>query len=924
MYYIHDVCFVQTGKFKKELIAFGMLQDGSSIALYLSRYLPFLLVQCDESAEQLRTRLQTACPYAGCSVEPESRTPLVGFTNDRKDEIFRVRVKNASYLYGVGQAIGSTLLLHMTIRPETGFLHETGLRLASWWTVQGAIDIPLNCTTTTYSKSVVYTKCQLLVPQPLPIHLPVAYIRLHAKSLVSTATNRFMPVAESDPIRVLIVRTDSTYILDGDESSIIRRFLVLAAKVTVFVFCSDYLHDLLYILTRATKLSIDTSAICFVRDFKCTPYRREDKLLDINMPGKLRVDLVPVLSKMMISPPLDGFTLRDAALHPKLIRDKQPHLTFLDPEYITPLGTTPNLPSLVSDLSICLHALYDVVVDNSILIQHISLSNTCDLSLSHVIERGQQARIRNLFFRAYHVEGVYFNHKQLCTPYITVHRQRTMSSFPDPDWVPNPSIESLDRPDTEEEPLVKKQCITGPWQLAQERRIVKEKALTEGVRKESSKGYSGGFVVAPLAGFYTQAAHAVCTLDFASLYPSIIRGYRICFKRVVYDLAYLTDPDAVLEYIPMTDSTCAVFMTAYKGVSASSVTDRIIGEVVKMRENVRLDMKKMVVGSFEHEAADARQLGCKVIQNAAYGFLGSQTSSMLCTALAAAVTNIGANMNKRVRHLVVSKFGGRCIYGDTDSCMVQFPTHDQHTDEEKLTHIYAMAHSVERLSKTMFPAPNLVEFECLKMPFWMLSKKKTYAAAQYPAHTWKNIVPEQITKGMSFKKRDRCPIVSRTVKHIRDQVMNRVDDTTIIQMFKQDIRSFQHIPVTNEEIRDWTISCKLSEEYKNETVLAVQLANQIEQYTGGRPRVGTRMPYVIVKGEALHCMRARIPSKALLEKTVLDVPWYIETQLMKSVSQLLSLPCHATLLACLVSIAHTIVGQQRVSSSRKLSQWKQL
>ena len=39
MYYIHDVCFVQTGKFKKELIAFGMLQDGSSIALYLSRYL---------------------------------------------------------------------------------------------------------------------------------------------------------------------------------------------------------------------------------------------------------------------------------------------------------------------------------------------------------------------------------------------------------------------------------------------------------------------------------------------------------------------------------------------------------------------------------------------------------------------------------------------------------------------------------------------------------------------------------------------------------------------------------------------------------------------------------------------------------------------------------------------------------------------
>jgi DNA polymerase elongation subunit (family B) len=891
--FIHDLCFVQTDRYKKELLAFGTLKDQSSVALYITDYRPFILTNIDLSLEKLQTRLQEACPYVECTIEPEHRIPLVGFTNTRRDEIFRVRVKNAASLYSVTQAIGQEAILHKMIRPETGFLHETGLRLACWWIVHGTKkDSVQNVTTTTHAWQVSYKACREQLPQPLPMQLATAYIRIHAKSLASTATNRFVPVPESDPIQRLVVRTKhGQQVLDGDdEHSILTRFMDVAKGMTVFIFCSDYLHDLLYILTRAAKLAIDASPICFVKNYKCTAFRRDGKLLDINMPGKLRVDLVHVLSKLMISPPLDGFTLRDAVAHPKLLRNRTLELTSLE---------------------MYVQALHDVVMDNSILVQHMSLSNACDLSLSHVIERGQQARIRNLFFRAYHMEGVYFNHVQLEVPFLTVQKSRANSSFPDPDWVQNPPIETLDtEPIETEEHVAKKPCL-GPWQLAQERRLSKEKELTEGKRKESEKGYSGGFVVAPLAGFYTQVSHAVCTLDFASLYPSIIRGYRICFMRVVYDQAFLTDPAAELEYIPMTDSVCAVFLKTYTGLPVMSVTDRIISEVVKMREGVRTDMKKMVPGSFEHEAADARQLGCKVIQNAAYGFLGSPTSNMLCTALAAAVTNIGANMNKRVRHLVVAEFGGRCIYGDTDSCMVQFPTRGLCTDDEKLAHIYAMAHSVERLSKTMFPAPNLVEFECLKLPFWMLSKKKTYAAAQYPARTWKNIVPEQITKGMSFKKRDRCLLVHRIAKQIRDQVMERVEESTIVQVFAQNIRAFEHVPTTTEELREWTISCKLSEEYKSETVLAVHLAKQIEQHTGERPRAGTRLPYVIVKGTELHYMRARTPVLHL----DLDIAWYVETQLMRPVQQLLSLPCHAPLLACLVTVSNRIIKRQLCSNT---------
>ncbi len=57
---------------------------------------------------------------------------------------------------------------------------------------------------------------------------------------------------------------------------------------------------------------------------------------------------------------------------------------------------------------------------------------------------------------------------------------------------------------------------------------------------EDEVGYEGATVIDPKKGFYNEP---IATLDFASLYPSIIQGYNLCYSTLVApaDRAKLTE-----------------------------------------------------------------------------------------------------------------------------------------------------------------------------------------------------------------------------------------------------------------------------------------------------------------------------------------------------------------------------------------------
>jgi DNA polymerase elongation subunit (family B) len=103
-----------------------------------------------------------------------------------------------------------------------------------------------------------------------------------------------------------------------------------------------------------------------------------------------------------------------------------------------------------------------------------------------------------------------------------------------------------------------------------------------------------------------------------SLYPSVICGYKLCFRNVVYDKRWLEDPRATVMYVPLNDTEAVAFITHYDNVPVDTITDKITAVLMEERKRIRTEMKS-VTDPFKLTSMEAAQLCCKVMQNSCYG-----------------------------------------------------------------------------------------------------------------------------------------------------------------------------------------------------------------------------------------------------------------------------------------------------------------
>jgi DNA polymerase delta subunit 1 len=169
--------------------------------------------------------------------------------------------------------------------------------------------------------------------------------------------------------------------------------------------------------------------------------------------------------------------------------------------------------------------------------------------------------------------------------------------------------------------------------------------------------FKGAHVVAPKAGFYTSS---VVTLDFASLYPSIMRTWNL-------------SPDTLLRSIENEEElpTSAVAAnTPHRFVAATvrrGLLPLILDELLAERKKIRVEMKKLSSSSLEHSLLNCRQLALKISANSCYGFTGCRRGTMTCIEVAESTTGIGRHIIERTAAALESGWpGAAVIYGDTD------------------------------------------------------------------------------------------------------------------------------------------------------------------------------------------------------------------------------------------------------------------
>jgi DNA polymerase elongation subunit (family B) len=985
-------------KYKRYIVLFCVNETNESITLVIdpTTWKPFILVSVDgpdaptardtaivqDALEQVDDAVSFG--KGGLTAEPVMMTPLLGFTNNRKDVLWRLRFDDPAYHnriikhlteHGIGPKIDPSsagleavadsndttyrpkdvTVRHEQMKPVDQFLFTSGLRIASWIEVTAGLR-PMHSATTSSSQCFMIGAGNInaLETPPMPVPpLTLAYIRVDALSSSATRTNLFGadPTRAEDVLQciaVTVTRLDKPkdkpieHVLLAseykDERSLLVGFreLISSANPHVLCECTDVRDDIRYLHRRALvygkddvrrnwtqrlpmDLGLSTIDGHFPREIVY-----EGRELDVTHLGRERFDLRAVLKKYMVSPPLDGCTLIDALAHPKLVRTKS--------DVLLPDETVVNPLSHVNDKVLRMKqevaVMIAVIVDNNLIPGQLALCTACDLPLFKICERGQGTRTRNTFFRAHMAENLYWNIEQLETNFVVVKRAKKDTMYADPPFIKNPSLADLVLPPSSSSsssvlgkrdrvPATKTFTSTTTNNKKQKRKKKKKNkkkrqslfdlfgsdvtisnhdviaATIAAAAKESDRRFVGGAVFEPEAGHYTDPRHAITTIDWGSLYPSSIVSERICYMRVVYDKKWLDDPDCVIAYVPLDDHYAVPIVVSYKGEHPRTITDVITADVMQCRAKAKKAMKA-APDDFTRAACDALQLSYKIVQNSLYGFLGAVTSGLCCIALSVWTTQCGQWLNKHARYTAIAEYFCRCVYGDTDSIMLQWPLLSDLVDRDAvLSAIHAKAVAFGKAITARSRKPQIDEFESLKIPSLFTRKKKTYAAIEYDDkfNAW-NGHGHLLEKGLAFKKRDRCSAVNVMGSAMLKKTLMGASPDELVTLFDTHITGFNPTPATKDDLMPYVLTVELNTEYKCENSLALDLASQLQRDTGARPAPGTRIKYVVqyhTDGRQHYCCGRPLLSFLGDPTARLSHSYYLAKQFLLPTKQILDL-----------------------------------
>lgn len=178
---------------------------------------------------------------------------------------------------------------------------------------------------------------------------------------------------------------------------------------------------------------------------------------------------------------------------------------------------------------------------------------------------------------------------------------------------------------------------------------------TDAVIKD--KKYRGGLVVEPEAGVHFD----VTVMDFASLYPSIIK-----VQNLSYETVRCTHDECKTNLIPDT-----IHWVCKK---KNGMTALLIGSLRDLRVNYYKALSRdESLGETERQQYSIVSQALKIILNASYGVMGAELFPLYYLPAAEATTAVG-------RHIIADTIsrcesvGVKILYGDTDSIFIKNPT----------------------------------------------------------------------------------------------------------------------------------------------------------------------------------------------------------------------------------------------------------
>jgi len=406
--------------------------------------------------------------------------------------------------------------------------------------------------------------------------------------------------------------------------------------------------------------------------------------------------------------------------------------------------------------------------------------------------------------------------------------------------------------------------------------------------------YVGATVITPREGLYDN----VLMFDFASLYPTIIIAYNICYSTFAEDPNIPDSLCHILEWsdhvgcehdkevrktkVPKSKIICSHhryrFVKKPKGI-VPTLVEKLLGA----RKDVRTQLAKVPEDSDIANILECRQLALKVSANSVYGMMGVKKGFLPFTPGAAAVTAAGRKALIKTIEYIEGEEKGTVVYGDTDSVFAKW-------DHLVTPHeCWNFSVELEKRFVGLFPPPMRLEFEeKIYKQLFMLSKKRYMAVVGVLKDGEVKLKDELLVKGVVLTRRDNCFMLRVLYKDVVDMIFKRVDKHKVTNYVIDNIRS---VITDNYNLKDFTISksVKDDESYTVPPAHAV-LAGKLRG-RGIRVDAGSRVPYIITSQGGVNAKQSlKIEDPSYFQKHIdvlkLDKLYYV-SKLVTPIDELL-------------------------------------
>lgn len=380
--------------------------------------------------------------------------------------------------------------------------------------------------------------------------------------------------------------------------------------------------------------------------------------------------------------------------------------------------------------------------------------------------------------------------------------------------------------------------------------------------------YTGATVIEPSKGYYNIP---ITTLDFSSLYPSIMQAHNLCYTTLLRakEKAQLNADD----YIVTPTGDMFVKSSLRKGL-----LPKILDSLLSARRKAKADLK-VEKDPFKRSVLDGRQLALKISCNSVYGFTGAQVGKLPCLEISSSVTGFGRMMIDQTKNHVEKKFtidngypaNASVIYGDTDSVMINFGVK---TVEESME----LGREAASFVSEQFPYPIKLEFEKVYFPYLLINKKR-YAGLYFSSSA--KVHDKMDCKGIETVRRDNAPLTANLINSCLKKLLIDRDPDSAIAYAKQTISD---LLCNRIDISQLIITKELTKSKEQYTAKQahVELAERMRKRdAGSAPQLGDRVPYVIIcgaKGQAAY-LKSEDPIYVLENNIPIDTEHYLKHQL---------------------------------------------